>query len=121
MDADGVARYIANMGSRIEPRGVELYARLFACPAHCAGALGMMANWRLEPLVRDLPSVKAPTLLLVGANDGAVPPADADKLKALLPSAVVETLPRLGHLAHEEAPELLAGRIFDHATRAGLL
>ena len=44
MNADGVARYIENMGSRIEPRGVELYARLFACPGHCAGALGMMAN-----------------------------------------------------------------------------
>ena len=36
-------------------------------------------------------------------------PADADKIGALPPSAVVETLPRLAHLAHEEAPDVLAG------------
>ena len=109
------------MGSRIEPRGVQLYARLFSQPAHIAGALGMMANWRLEPLIRDLPRVHAPVLLLVGVNDGAVPPADAQRIKALLPSATVDVLGGVGHLAHEEKPDEVADRIFLHAQRAGLL
>ncbi len=120
-DEAGVARQIRNMGSRIEPHGVALYARLFSYPAHSAGALGMMANWRLEPLIRDLPRVRAPVLLLVGANDRAVPPSDAQKIKALLPSATVEVLAGVGHLAHEEKPEQVAERIFVHARAASLL
>lgn len=120
-DAAGVARLIRGMGSRIDQHGVELYARLLSHPAHSAGALGMIANWRLEPLIRDLARVRTPVLLLHGAIDGAVLPAVADKIAALLPCATVELLRGVGHLAHEERPGQITDRIIFHSVKTGLI
>ncbi len=105
----GVAeRLLRDTGSRIEPRGVELYGRLFRKPGHLRSALGMMAGWDLRPLLRDLPRLGPQLVLLVGAADRTVPPADAARVRAILPATRVVTLPGLGHLAHEERPEEVA-------------
>lgn len=101
----GVAeRLLADTGSRIEPRGVELYARLFRHSGHLASALGMMARWDLVPLLRDLPRLAARLTLVVGSQDRAVPPAQAERIRQRLPAARLVTMPGLGHLAHEEQP-----------------
>jgi magnesium chelatase accessory protein len=101
----GVAeRLLADTGSRIEPRGVELYARLFRHSGHLAAALGMMARWDLVPLLRDLPRLAARLTLVVGSQDRAVPPAQAERIRQRLPAARIVTMPGLGHLAHEEQP-----------------
>ena len=44
---------------------MALYGQLVRNPGHAAGALGMMANWDLAALWRDLPALKTP-LVLVG-------------------------------------------------------
>lgn len=103
-DRAAVERMIGRLGSTIEPEGVEFYRRLVNRPGHVAGALAMMANWNLAPLGRDLPRLAVPLRLVVGERDLAVPPGDADRVQALLPSAEIVRLPGLGHLAHEEAP-----------------
>jgi magnesium chelatase accessory protein len=103
---------LRDTGSRIEPRGVELYGRLFRKPGHLRSALGMMAGWDLRPLLRDLPRLAPQLVLLVGAADRTVPPADAARVRAILPSTRIVTLSGLGHLAHEERPEEVA-RIID--------
>ncbi len=108
-------RLLADTGSRIAPRGVDLYARLFRHSGHLAAALGMMANWDLAPLLRDLPALQPPLTLVVGANDRAVPPGQAERIRQRLPAARVVTLPGLGHLAHEERPETAAGLIREAA------
>jgi magnesium chelatase accessory protein len=101
----GVAeRLLADTGSRIAPRGVELYARLFRHSGHLASALGMMARWDLVPLLRDLPRLAARLTLVVGSQDRAVPPAQAERIRQRLPAARLVTMPGLGHLAHEEQP-----------------
>ena len=46
--------------------------------------------------------------MLVAEGDTTVSPAEARRVRALLPSVEVETIPRLGHLAHEEEPEAVA-------------
>lgn len=97
-------RLLADTGSRIAPRGVDLYARLFRHSGHLAAALGMMANWDLVPLLRDLPGLRAPLTLIVGSADRAVPPGQAERIRQRLPAARLVTLPGLGHLAHEERP-----------------
>ncbi len=102
-------RLLRDTGSAIDPRGVELYARLFRRSGHLAAALGMMANWDLKPLLRDLPRLRPPLTLLVGSRDRTIPPADAQRVKEALPSARIVALPGLGHLAHEERPEQVAG------------
>jgi magnesium chelatase accessory protein len=108
-------RLLQDTGSRIEPRGVDLYARLFRHAGHVGAALGMMANWDLVPLLRDLPRLACPLVMVVGEKDRAVPPAQAERIRARLPQARIVTLPGLGHLAHEEQPQLVA----DLLTRLG--
>jgi magnesium chelatase accessory protein len=107
-------RLLRDTGSRIDARGVDLYARLFRRPGHLAGALRMMANWDLKPLLRDLPRLVPDLLLVVGANDRTIPPEKAARVAALVPQARIERLPGLGHLAHEERPDLVADILLRH-------
>ena len=71
----------------------------------------MMARWDLWSLERDLPRLRTPLTLVVGSNDRTIRPADALRVRALVPKAEVISLPGLGHLAHEERPDLIAGII----------
>lgn len=103
-----VERLLANTGSTIDPQGVALYRKLVRDPAHVAAALRMMANWKLEPLLHDLPRLATPLLLIAAANDRSISPDVARQVREILPHAIIERLPGLGHLAHEEAPQLVA-------------
>jgi pimeloyl-ACP methyl ester carboxylesterase len=42
--------------------------------------------------------------VLVGEEDGITPPAEAQAMAAALPQAILEVIPRAGHLANLEAP-----------------
>jgi pimeloyl-ACP methyl ester carboxylesterase len=53
----------------------------------------------------DLASVKAPTLVIVGADDVATPPARAERIAAAIDGAALETIPDAGHLTAEEQPQ----------------
>jgi 3-oxoadipate enol-lactonase len=55
-----------------------------------------------------LPSVTARTLVLVGAEDYATPPAMAQVLADTIPNASLSVLPALRHLSLVERPELAA-------------
>ncbi|CAO4174497.1 alpha/beta fold hydrolase BchO [Methylorubrum extorquens] len=114
-DRAAVRRLIDGTGSRLDPQGLDLYRRLFTRPGHVAGALGMMANWDLPALARDLPQLETRTLLIVGGDDKAIKPDDSFALRERLRSARVELLRGLGHLAHEEAPERVAEIILAEA------
>jgi magnesium chelatase accessory protein len=102
-------RLLDGTGSQLDARGIELYGRLVSNPAHAAGALSMMANWDLPALEADLPSLRAALQLIVGETDRTVPPAQAQRVKLRVPGAAIVRLAGLGHLAHEEAPEQVAG------------
>ncbi len=113
-DEQAVRRLLADTGSRLTPEGIEKYRQLFRSPAHVAGALGMMANWRLDTLEREI-SRLAPALVLVAAgNDRTISPADAQRIRLRVPAARIVSLPGLGHLAHEEAPDIVA-EVIDRA------
>jgi magnesium chelatase accessory protein len=115
--AGAVERLIQNTGSTIDARGIALYGKLVRSPRHVAAALQMMANWRLQPLLHDLPRLQ-PTLLLVAAEgDRSISPDVARQVREILPHAIIERLPGLGHLAHEEQPEMIADLIERYAAR----
>ena len=118
-DPSVVKRLVAGTGSRLDARGIDLYRRLVTTPGHTAAAIGMMANWDLEPLGQDLPRLATPLFLLVAENDGTVRPAEARRVRKMVPSAEIETIPGLGHLAHEEAPAVVAALIRRIAERVG--
>jgi len=107
-DAAAVERLVAATGSTLDAQGLALYARLMRSPAHVAGALAMMADWDLDSLWRQLPALGVPLTLLVGGQDGTVPPAQAQRLRLQLPATRVQLLDGQGHLAHEEAPQRVA-------------
>lgn len=109
--ADAVTQLLEGTGSRLDARGQELYQRLFSNRVHVASTLGMMANWDLETLGRGFPRLDLPVLLVVGAGDRAVPPADAREVARRLPQARIETVPGAGHLVHEEKPAEIAAMI----------
>jgi magnesium chelatase accessory protein len=114
-----VERLIRNTGSVPDATGIELYRRLLRRPGHVAAALGMMAGFDLVPLLRDLPRLKSRLVLVVGDGDRAVPPAQATRVRAHVPSASLEILAGLGHLAHEERPDLVADLVLRLATADG--
>lgn len=103
-----VSALIESTGSRLDARGLDLYGRLFRCPGHVGATLGMMAGWRLEPLLADLPRLEVPLFLFAAEGDRAVPPDVARETARRTPAARLVPIPRLGHLAHEEAPEAAA-------------
>lgn len=105
-----VARVIASTGSRLDARGIDLYARLFRRSGHVAGTLGMMSNWDLAGLKRDLPRVAVPCTLIAGSSDTTVPPSVSREVAALVPGARLIALAG-GHLMHEEDPANFAAMI----------
>ena len=111
IDPNAVPLLIRSTGSEIPPAMVAHYARLMRDPGHVAGTLAMMAHWDLAPLEADIPRLAGPLVLLAGARDRAVPPAEARRIAERVPTARVVALPGVGHLAHEEAPGLVADEI----------
>lgn len=120
-DRGVVDRLIRSTGSRPEATQVEGYARLIRTPGHVAGALGMMANWDLEPLQAELRRLATPLVLIACENDLAIPPSVADTVARMAPHAEVVHVPHLGHLGHEEDPDLFAGLIVTAARAQGLV
>lgn len=120
-DRRAVERLIHDTGSAIDAAGMDFYVRLARSPSHVAAALDMMANWDLQGLRRDLGRLEPPLLLVTGTHDRTVPPSESDRVRALLPRAEALSLPRLGHLAHEEEPLAVAKAIVGFARRLGVL
>lgn len=109
-----VERLLKSTGSTVDQTYVEGYRTLFQSPPHVAATFGMMANWDLWSLQRQWSQVPAALHLLAGDNDLTVPAAQSDAVARVVPNATVTRLPGLGHLAHEEAPDVVAQSIFSH-------
>ena len=78
----------------------------------------MMANWDLIDLRRELPNLKrkGPAHRRARRQGGAATGMKA--IAAEIPGATVETIRRLGHLAHEERPDDVCGLIVRYRPRA---
>jgi magnesium chelatase accessory protein len=104
-------KLIAATGSVLDPTGQGLYGRLMQDAGHASAALAMMANWDLHALARDLPRLRNPMHLCVGEGDKTVAPMQSARVLVRLrphPMTAVSSLGRLGHMAHEERPALVA-------------
>jgi len=123
-DPQVLRRLLDSTGSTLDPTGMALYAQLIRNPGHAAGALAMMANWDLPGLQRALPRLATPLALVVGSNDRTVPPSQASDVITRLPPhplTRVCVLQALGHLAHEERPDLVQALVLSLAREAGVL
>jgi len=102
-----VDRLLAGTGSPLGPEGRALYLRLVQDPSHVQGALAMMAQWSLSPLLSELHRLPNPVLLIGSRGDRAVPCSLSRDWAARMPNARYLEVPG-GHLVHEEHADGLA-------------
>jgi len=120
-DGRAVRRLLDATGSRIDADMIRLYEQLMRNPAHVAGTLRMLAGWDLRALLRQLPRLGPRLTLVAGAADRTIAPQDAHWVQLRVPGSTQLTLPALGHLAHEEAAQQVAGVVVSVARGRGLL
>lgn len=72
-----------------------------------------------ESLWRDAARVSAPTLVIHGSHDKLVNPATAARAARTFGSCRVVVLPRIGHVAMMERPDLVAKEMLDFLATAG--
>lgn len=98
-------------GSDLPEDLLRPYAHLIGRKAHVDGTLGMMSQWSLAEVNRALPRIETPTLFIHGANDSAVDVSVAKRAASAMPNGKLIVVDGVGHLAHEEAPHVIASHI----------
>ena len=78
-------------------------------------ACGALKRADLRPYAER---IQAPTLCLVGDEDGSTPVSLVKETAALIPSSRFEVIAGAGHLPNVEKPKIVAGLIAEHARRA---
>jgi len=78
-------------------------------------AIGLALISESASFENKLSNIKVPTLILFGAHDKVVPPANADLMAARIPNSKVVILPNAGHFFPMEVPEAASQTIIDFA------
>lgn len=107
-DTATVERLIASTGSKLDARGLQLYAQCVRNEGHVDAALAMMAHWDLQQLQSELHKINIPVWMVAAQNDLTVPAEQAAQVAKELQFSELVIWPKLGHLAHEENPVLCA-------------
>jgi 3-oxoadipate enol-lactonase len=82
-------------------------------PEGYAGCCEAIAEMDLTP---DLPSIAAPTLVIVGEQDPSTPPEHGRRIADLIPGAQFEVISPAAHLATIERPDLTTAMILRFLT-----
>jgi 3-oxoadipate enol-lactonase len=78
-------------------------------------AIGLALIPEAASFEHRLPGIKVPTLILFGAHDKVVPPANADLLARKIPDNKVIIIPDAGHFFPMETPEAASQAVIDFA------
>ncbi len=97
---------LADTGSSVDPTMSRCYDVLLGNPEHIAGTIRMMAGWDLPPLVAALSRLDMPVWLAAAEGDRTIPPERSTSVASQLRRGRTVLVPQLGHLAHEEAPDV---------------
>lgn len=99
----------------------QAYLQEIREPARIVGTTDTLLAMARAPLDSDLPvvlaQIRAPTLILLGAEDGRRPHQDAREISAGLPDAQVVDVPGAGHYLQIERAGLVNRYITDFALR----
>jgi 3-oxoadipate enol-lactonase/4-carboxymuconolactone decarboxylase len=76
--------------------------------ASCCTAIERMS------IVDSLSTVKAPTLVIAGADDPATPPEHGQRIADAVPGARLAVVPEAAHLGNIQQPATFTGLIIDH-------
>ncbi len=91
---------------RLTDAAVTRYYDLLLAAGNRNAMLERMRQTRLQDPRPLLQQIEAPTLLLWGMQDAMIPFANAADYLQALPHARLVSLPSLGHVPHEEAPQV---------------
>jgi pimeloyl-ACP methyl ester carboxylesterase len=92
---------------RLTPETVEGYRSQIMRPGRVNNILNTLRSWEkdVNTLRAEIPKIKARSLLIWGARDGAVDVRSAETLKQVLPHCQLKIIEGAGHLPLEETPE----------------
>lgn len=101
---------------QITKEQIEAYSAALRMPGG-KYALRETAKQIVPKDIADLSSryshIKAPTLILWGEEDKVVPLANGVRLSKAIPNSTLLTIPRCGHIPHEELPDALRKPLAD--------
>ncbi len=84
----------------------ERYRDMMLAPGDRAAMVARMRQVMLQNPISILQTIKAPTLLLWGEQDGMIPIDNAMDYRRAIPKTIFVALPGLGHVPFEEAPDV---------------
>jgi 3-oxoadipate enol-lactonase/4-carboxymuconolactone decarboxylase len=108
-----VARWFTPDFFSSTPETVERAARMLR-ETNAEGYAGCCAAIRDMDLRSRLGEIRAPTLVIAGADDPAIPLDHAELIHDSIPDARLVIIPRAAHLANVEQPETVTRAILDH-------
>ena len=75
--------------------------------AQTTGAIadGLRAMMSRPDSAQVLPSVRVPTLIVVGSDDGITTVSDAESMHRSIPDSRMVVIPNVGHMSNMEAPQ----------------
>lgn len=104
-----VRQILSGTGSDLAEDQINLYQKLFSDKTHVNGTILMMSQWNLDRLLAQLNTVDTPCLFIASTRDRTVPCADVKATSERMLNTAYHELNGLGHLAHEEDPQKVAG------------
>jgi pimeloyl-ACP methyl ester carboxylesterase len=111
-------RQVFHDDAKVTDERIDAYARPMMRPGAIAAAAGVLRGRPPAPIEAQLRRVRAPALVIWGADDGWIPPAHARRFAEALPGAEVAMIEDCGHVPQEEKPAEVA-RIVAGFTRPG--
>lgn len=107
-----VARWFTPAMPEDDPRVARCREMLLNTPAEgYAGCCEAIAAMDLRPV---LDRITAPTLVVAGALDPAIPPSFAEQIAETVAGARLAILPHAAHLSNVECPEAVSGLLAGH-------
>ena len=108
----GVAPAFADQ-RKLTPQLMQRYHDMVLAPGVRGAMLERMRQTRNSDPVARLQSIQVPTLLLWGEKDAFIPVSNAQDYLKAMPQARLVTLPAVGHVLHEEAPQTSVQAVLD--------
>ena len=108
----GVAPAFAD-NSQLTPPMMQRYHDMMLAPGVRTALLERMRQTRNSDPVARLQSITVPTLLIWGEKDAFIPVGNAQDYLKAMPQAKLVTLPGVGHVLHEEAPQASVQVVLD--------
>ena len=108
----GVAPAFAD-DSQLTPQMMQRYHDMMLAPGVRTALLERMRQTRNSDPVARLQSITVPTLLIWGEKDAFIPVGNAQDYLKAMPQAKLVTLPGVGHVLHEEAPQASVQVVLD--------